>query len=386
MKNMDHDFEQYFLLALAETSYDERDRLIMELRYGFDGDGPRTLEQVGQVIGVTRERIRQILVRAHRRIRTCGKRQLRQGRTDQAAAQLLLWLDDHIRPSEAGAMERLVEFIETDLAYLPTATHALPLVTGLLQQSTPHEHLDLDAVAAIIAEHERTARQEQKRARRQARLEALLAYTIWPKVVKPISSEGLVALKRMRDVSSDGEGVAGSFQSTKLSRLVQYESRLELGFLLLLEESDDIAYYQEQPLEVPYTSNDKLFPYYPDVLFVLRDGRTVVVEIKPVNFMALRRNLTKWSALRAFCEAKGWGILVTDGHCTIQQVQRRPVDAAFAQAVLRRLQSGPLLWPEYRQLRDQYPVNRNDFLALILKNRLVWHLQPFSLERPLTTG
>ena len=38
----------------------ERERQVIELRYGLAGVEPLTLEQVGQAFGVTRERIRQI--------------------------------------------------------------------------------------------------------------------------------------------------------------------------------------------------------------------------------------------------------------------------------------------------------------------------------------
>jgi DNA-directed RNA polymerase sigma subunit (sigma70/sigma32) len=40
-------------------SLPERERRVIELRYGLDGAEPRTLEQVGRTFGVTRERIRQ---------------------------------------------------------------------------------------------------------------------------------------------------------------------------------------------------------------------------------------------------------------------------------------------------------------------------------------
>jgi RNA polymerase primary sigma factor len=43
---------------LGVLSY--RQRRVLELRYGLGGEQPRTLDEVGQVFGVTRERIRQI--------------------------------------------------------------------------------------------------------------------------------------------------------------------------------------------------------------------------------------------------------------------------------------------------------------------------------------
>jgi len=37
-----------------------RERKVIELRFGLKGGHPKTLEEVGQAFGVTRERIRQI--------------------------------------------------------------------------------------------------------------------------------------------------------------------------------------------------------------------------------------------------------------------------------------------------------------------------------------
>jgi RNA polymerase primary sigma factor len=44
----------------ALESLPERERKVIELRFGLRGDRPRTLEEVGRAFGVTRERIRQI--------------------------------------------------------------------------------------------------------------------------------------------------------------------------------------------------------------------------------------------------------------------------------------------------------------------------------------
>ncbi len=52
------------LVALVQTLRRPRDRQVIILRYGLDGKGERTLEEVGQQLRVTRERIRQIETRA----------------------------------------------------------------------------------------------------------------------------------------------------------------------------------------------------------------------------------------------------------------------------------------------------------------------------------
>ena len=48
---------------------DPRARKILILRFGLEDDTPRTLEEVGQIYGVTRERIRQVEAKAIKRIR-----------------------------------------------------------------------------------------------------------------------------------------------------------------------------------------------------------------------------------------------------------------------------------------------------------------------------
>ena len=47
-------------VELALAALPDRERRVIELRYGLDGSQPCTLEEVGKEFGVTRERIRQI--------------------------------------------------------------------------------------------------------------------------------------------------------------------------------------------------------------------------------------------------------------------------------------------------------------------------------------
>ena len=46
-----------------------REERIIRMRFGFEDGNPRTLEEVGQVFAVTRERIRQIEAKALRKLR-----------------------------------------------------------------------------------------------------------------------------------------------------------------------------------------------------------------------------------------------------------------------------------------------------------------------------
>jgi len=68
-------FEMVFSMTLQETMSDilsqlsEREMKIIQLRYGLGGEGPLTLEETGKLLGITRERVRQIQEKATYKLR-----------------------------------------------------------------------------------------------------------------------------------------------------------------------------------------------------------------------------------------------------------------------------------------------------------------------------
>ena len=56
-------------LASSLTALPEREQLVLRLYFGLDDGEPRTLEEIGRELGVTRERVRQLKERALSRLR-----------------------------------------------------------------------------------------------------------------------------------------------------------------------------------------------------------------------------------------------------------------------------------------------------------------------------
>jgi hypothetical protein len=375
----DENFAELFSLA-QEEALTARESHIVDLRYGFATGEHHTLKQIGQEFELSRERIRQILQQSLRKIRSKGKRQITRGDTGGACARLQLYLESTLKPAEPGNLDRIFAFSRDELGYLPQQTQALPLIVYLLYGRREHFRPYWEDLI-------KRYREEQVSLKRSAKVDSefkeLLSYIIWPREVS--THLDCSELSRKREVSPDSVGLSGSFFSEKMARDVQFESYMELQFLLMLEKAKDVVLYQEQPLVITYQFDGRHHTYYPDVFCVFEDGRGVMVEIKPRYQMALHINLTKWSALYKICLQNGWGLLVTDGKRPFQKLQSYEYSVEFQAALLTALansEDGTISWKEYRSIRDRHNATLDDFVAIILKNRLEWTLQPFVLKQP----
>jgi len=60
---------------------------------------------------------------------------------------------------------------------------------------------------------------------------------------------------------------------------------------------------------------------------------------------------------------------------------KRTVPPALRDAVAAALEKGPLFWSEYKQIRERHQATLEDFIAMVLQDRLVWSLLPFTASR-----
>ena len=86
-ENVVEPFEEVFSMTLQETLGDvlknlsQREITIIKLRYGLNGEGPRTLEETGKLLGITRERVRQIQEKAIQKLKELQELSEYQGNT-----------------------------------------------------------------------------------------------------------------------------------------------------------------------------------------------------------------------------------------------------------------------------------------------------------------
>jgi hypothetical protein len=368
---MDVEGEELLSLAIADVLA-ERERRMFELRYGLVDGECRTLAEVGSEFALSRERIRQLMKRSIRRLKSRAGGRLRAGDITHPCASMKLYFESKIDKDAPDLVDQLCALLRDE----PRTRRQL-FAELIFNKSTAATHLktfterDRAYAAAQFA--------EVKSERALAAARRLLAQSVWPENVTRVSK--LPMTVRAREVSSESVGSWGVFFSTKMGRNVQFESALEYRFLQFLERLPEVDAYQEQPLAVPYTLGARQRTYYPDVC-LLMEGRVVMVEIKPRAHFALRDNLVKWASLREYCTIHGYGLLITDSQRAFQSVWRRSVPEPLREAVNLAIRDGSVSWPDYKFIRDTSGTIFDDFQAMILQERLVWTLSPFRVTRP----
>lgn len=123
--------------------------------------------------------------------------------------------------------------------------------------------------------------------------------------------------------ASDKRDFIGQYFSSKLGRSVRYESIEKRRFLKKLELAHAVVWYVENPFVVPYCDESWPRLMVPDVLVWLRDKRMVVCRTEPSSLMQDEMQSARWEALRLHCHNRGWGLLLTDGEHSHQELTRR---------------------------------------------------------------
>lgn len=244
--------------AVAETPR-ERDRTVLIRRLGLATAAPETLQSIGDDLGVSRERVRQLQHRALKRLAT-RPRTVARGR--EHAQVVLTELAQH--PPTGGLAVLLFELAE---AVLPRVALSLSVdvLARLLGYTTSDSRRHLHAEVLTLARTQRRhTTAQQRRQRTQARLDntvdTLLQRAEWP-TEPPVATEA-IGLHRLREPAEHDHDDNRRWYSPKLDRAVSYESQAELDLIRLLDQSNHISDFCEQPLALGYTLDGTRHTYY----------------------------------------------------------------------------------------------------------------------------
>ncbi|MEI7378169.1 TnsA endonuclease N-terminal domain-containing protein [Dickeya chrysanthemi] len=351
------------LVSVAvESLSKERDRDVLLMRLGTD-ESPHTLAEIAVKWGVSRERVRQIQERAFRRLAAKSRYEGTPGAAlkklintvSDSSYEIAIWVHRIAHCDFMTSSELAAKFILCTAGILKVKREEIVgffSTISRLQKAKKAKLRELD-------------RSRAAKERVESEFSDWLNNTDWPSVIAPPPPAAQLSSQR---VVNDSD-IAGHFYSQKLERTVQYESGLELNIMTLLERSDQVSFYQEQPVAIPYSFKGKLRKYYPDLLVATVDGRCLLIEVKPTDSMTLSINRAKANVGRAWAHARGWGWLVVSDRHTLRQLEEHIIPTAKRTLIENELNaSGVLTWRDMMGLRTRYELTRFDLTAYIIQS------------------
>lgn len=122
-------------------------------------------------------------------------------------------------------------------------------------------------------------------------------------------------------ITRRGRKFRGKFPSTKMGRMVAWESLLERDAILLLELSPGVAYYQEQPTIIEYFDGTRIREYYPDFELTLLDDSLCHLEVKPSEELAKPEVHSKYERIVEHYQKKQFDFRIA----TDLEIRREPL-------------------------------------------------------------
>ena len=160
------------LFSAVQDSFDGRDREIMERRFGLVADRAQTLQVIGDSIGVSRERVRQLIQRNLRRMLARGGR--RTPRVGDACAELLQYVRTTTAHDSPDRLDKVYELVVRELSHLRSYEQGFELVLYLLGYRDSARAAALAVLAARLREAEHQRARDALTARLNQRLATLL--------------------------------------------------------------------------------------------------------------------------------------------------------------------------------------------------------------------
>jgi hypothetical protein len=166
-----------------------------------------------------------------------------------------------------------------------------------------------------------------------------------------------------------------------MHRRVMCESQLERDFFQCLEAIPEVLYYQEQPTQISYVGRGLQRLYHPDALVCLTDGRSFLVEIKPVHYVPTLSDIEKWGALIEEAERQGYGFFIGNHLYSLQHLLSVASDPRLVTELNRAAMRGEVTWPELKEIRGRLGRTRLDMATALLAADVVLVDNPIRARR-----
>lgn len=118
-------------------------------------------------------------------------------------------------------------------------------------------------------------------------------------------------MKAARKIKASNKlSTRGKHNSTKMFRMIPWESTLERDFIKILDFDQSILYFEFQPIRIDYIYQGKQNEYYPDFLVRKSDYKEYIYEVKDSSKIEDKKNVIKTQVGKKYCQENNMSYVV----------------------------------------------------------------------------
>lgn len=123
--------------------------------------------------------------------------------------------------------------------------------------------------------------------------------------------------------------------------------------------------------------------YTPDLLLVLEDGRCVLTLLIETLKFAMDYNKTRIETFKKFCEENGFGSLIINYKLqTYDEILEKAVNTECFQDLDKILETdGCIVWKDIKKLKESKSLTNYDLVSYVDKNNYKLYLKPFFIKK-----
>lgn len=334
-----------------------KEQFVFNARFGINEEA-KTLQEIGNSLSLTRERIRQIANKIIRKIRV-----KRLSNIDLIKLEY----------SKCKLIEKIQKIsIEGFLVYIYFECNNINLLK-LAYYLLSSKNLDINNIRTKLESQYYQYQQIILEYAKTKKFNDMFNSIINYQSKRVISDLDFSRLKTERVVNTTEDSLINFSYNDEV---YQCESFLEKKILEKLLINNTFKKIKTQSIKIPFNNSF----YYPDFQCLTHDNHLVIIEVKPLLNMCESYNIRKFKALKSYCERYGFGYLIVDDRNN-SFFGINDKNDKFDLLILRELNNNrKLLYRKYKAIYTDANANTKNLLTLIRDNNLILTF-PFNLTK-----
>ena len=366
--DLNFEFNKYINVCISQPRSCE----ILKKRLGMINIDKNTLEAIGEQYSISRERVRQIVEKCHKKLFASNYKN---------RGVFLGFVRDFVEDIDEKVLLHSLFF---DLFELYGVNYFKAITTCLFDRDYSKKIMDKYNQYLIIMKQKQIEyiKEQKQQQRRLDEAKSLQRKILFPKNIRRFKAS-IKNKPFVRNINDEYEGT-GYVYLKKANKEVPYESNLQYKVLLYLDNNDYVSEINTQCIEIKYEINGEIRMCYPNIVIKTIDEEVCIIEVKSLYSMALYNNILRFRIIHKYCQKYGLGYTIIDDRLkTIFDLKECKYNKKLANNILDFYNNyGKLDYVQYNELCRESNINigMTELASLVLNSHFKWWLKPFSIS------